>query len=94
MKKFNCRVTVFVDVDLKEVAFTEQFMEEFRLGFYPFDTLEEHAAHVAQLVAREVIDPIWSDYGQEQFVEGYGRIGDFFSRVEIDDFETEAEPTP
>lgn len=64
MKKF--RVTVIredeYEVEFDENIFDKDFMEHFKEYFYDFDSLEEHAAHIAQFRAR---------FG-ERFIEGYG----------------------
>ena len=54
-----------VKVTVDETKFTPQFMEEFRQSFYPFDTIDEHIRHLAQLFAREIAD-------ETDFIEGYG----------------------
>lgn len=64
MKRFKVRVE---RVDEYEIEFDEriinkEFMESFKEYFYDFDTLEEHAEHIAQFRAR---------FG-ERFIEGYG----------------------
>lgn len=74
-----------VNVELKQDAFTHDFMKDFRKDFYPFFTLDEHAQHIAQLVAREVIDEIEGRRGAEQFVEGYGPIGEFVKTALVQD---------
>lgn len=81
-------VTSTINIELKEEAFTEQFMEDFRKSFFPFFDLEDHAKHIAQLLAREVIEEVEGKYrGVEQFVEGYGRIGDFVSKALVESSE-------
>lgn len=70
MKTFTVEVTQTVTVTLDETKFDETFMKEFRESFYQFDTLEEHAEHLAQLEARGLVD----DY--EPFIEGYGPAED------------------
>lgn len=82
-KKYKIFVETSVNVTLKNEKFTPQFMEEFRSNFYPFYELSEHAQHIGQLVAREVIDPIDKLCGEKQFVEGYGPIGEFVLSAEI-----------
>ena len=68
MTKFTVQVTQLIEVELDESKFDEQFMSEFRASFYSFDTIEEHAEHIAQLQARGLID---LECGTE-FIEGYG----------------------
>ena len=77
-------VSIDVDVTLLEEAFTEAFMEEYREMIAPFFDVKDHALHIADLVARGVIDEIEAPHrGVDQFVEGYGRIGDFVSRAVV-----------
>lgn len=77
-RKFEVEVQITVPVTLREEAFTEKFMEEYRGSIAPFDTLGEHAEHIAWLVATGVIDPVYDPLVcGDQFVEGYGRIADF-----------------
>lgn len=66
MKKFKVRVE---RVDEYEIEFDEniinkEYIEDFKKYFYSFDTLEEHAEHIAQFRAR---------FG-ERFIEGYGNV--------------------
>lgn len=67
--KLTVEVTQLVEVELDESKFDEAFMEEFRQSFYQFDTIEEHAEHLAQIHARGVIE---LDSYTPEFVEGYG----------------------
>ena len=77
-------VSIDVDVALREEAFTEAFMEGYRDLIAPFFDVKDHALHIADLVARGVIEEIEAPHrGVEQFVEGYGRIGDFVTRAVI-----------
>jgi hypothetical protein len=71
--KFTVEVTQVVTVTLDETKFTPEFMEEFRGHFFDFETIDEHAEHLAQLAARGVIEP--SKYSGE-FIEGYGPSAD------------------
>lgn len=66
MKKFKCTVT---RVDEYEVEFDEnvidkEWMNDFASFMYEFDTLEEHAEHLAQYEARI----------GNSFIEGYGVV--------------------
>lgn len=67
MKTFTVEVTQTVTVTLDETKFDEVFMQEFRDSFFNFDTIDEHAEHLAQLEARGITD----EFGQN-FIEGYG----------------------
>lgn len=71
-------VTQFVLVTVDADAFTPEFMEDFPRHFYPFDTLDEHIEHIAQLAARGLID------GTNPFIEGYGRAEEMGIRVDTE----------
>lgn len=64
MVKFKATVTRNDEyiIEFDEERFNEQWMKEFRDIFYDFDSLEEHAEHVAQFRARF----------SEEYIEGYG----------------------
>ena len=70
MRKFTIIVEQEVTVELDETKFDEDFMQEFRDGFYPFFELRDHAEHIAQLQARGVVD---ADQFSGCFIEGYGQ---------------------
>lgn len=72
MKTFEVDVIQTVRVTLDESKFTPEFMQEFREGFYSFEDFHEHAEHIAQLVARGIVD--LSD--PDTFIEGYGEARD------------------
>lgn len=64
MKKFDCvveRVDKYT-VEMNEEVFNESWMADFRGFYYDFETLEEHAEHIAQFRAR---------FGSRH-IEGYG----------------------
>lgn len=69
MKTIRVEVTQIIDVTVDETKFDETFMDEFRQSFFPYDTLDEHAEHLAQLYARGVIE-------NGDFIEGYGPAND------------------
>jgi len=77
MKEYQVEVTQVVKVKIDETKFTEDFMAEFRAGMYPFEDVEDHIKHLAQLGAREQIGSF------EPFVEGYGPIAGMGIEVEI-----------
>ncbi len=81
--------TQFVKIHLNEGAFTEEFMKEFRDSFYPFFRIEEHAEHIAQLIACGICEEIHIDYNSGQFIEGYGLIDEFVDHASVCDSETE-----
>lgn len=78
IKVFEVNVTQTVEVTLDESKFSKEFLEEFKEYFYDFDDMEEHAKHLAQLKARELID-------YDGFIEGYGNIEDMEISLEITD---------
>ncbi len=77
------QVTFDVKVTVDETKFTPEFMGEFRNCFYPFDTLDDHIKHLAQLAAREFIT------GPYSFVEGYGYAEEMGISTEIESQEEE-----
>lgn len=68
LKKFQVVVEQEFEITLDAEKFDEAFMQEFRESFYSFDTLEEHAEHIAQQQARGAIDITITP----EFIEGYG----------------------
>ncbi len=64
MKKFRVTVTREdeYEIEFDEEIYNKKFIEDFKEVFYDFDSLEEHAEHIAQHRAR---------FGQK-FIEGYG----------------------
>lgn len=60
---------VFVTVD--ESKFTPEFMEEYRAYFFPWQTIDNHREHLAELYGRGVIDG-----SPSEFIEGYGPASD------------------
>ena len=67
MKKFKCTVTRTdeYEIEIDENIYNEEWMENFRSYMYDFDSLEEHAEHIAQFQAR---------LGEHVFIEGYGYV--------------------
>lgn len=82
-RKIDVEVSQTVTVILLKSAFSETFMAEFRDGFYPFFELRDHAKHIGQLIARGVVDEITPHSGRDQFVEGYGPIGEFVAVAKV-----------
>lgn len=64
MKKFRVTVTRedIYEIEFDEEVYNEEFIRDFKEVFYPFDSLKEHAEHIALHRAR---------FGQK-FIEGYG----------------------
>ncbi len=65
--KFIVEVTQTIEVSLDESKFTPEFLAEFIEMMYDFQTLEQHAGHIAQLHARGLFDG-----NADEFIEGYG----------------------
>ena len=66
MKKFKCTVTRVDEyiIEFDENIINKEWMDDFTTFMYDFDTLEEHAEHLAQFEAR---------FG-DSFIEGYGVV--------------------
>jgi len=77
MSKRIVEVTFNVEVEMDDSKFTPEFMEEFRETFFRFETLDEHAEHLAWLAVRERLD--------ENFTEGYGPLNDMGIKVTVRD---------
>ncbi len=90
MRTFRISVTQTIDITVDDTKFDSCFMSEFRQYFFPFETIEQHAKHLAQLQARGIHD--LSPYASE-FVEGYGPSHDMGIKgvVRSTDIEFEAE---
>lgn len=86
--KFDVVVTQQFTVNLDDEKFDEQFMGEFRESFFSFDTLAEHAEHIAQLQARGFIDLTF----RPTFIEGYGPSDEMAITLTEGSVEMEATP--
>ena len=84
MAKHLVRVTQWVEVTMDEAKFDAEFMDEFTTSFFPYDTIEEHACHLAQLHARGVAD-------DRDFIEGYGPAEDMGISFRVTDGEEDYE---
>jgi hypothetical protein len=71
MASFTVDVTQRIEVNLDEAKFDEAFMAEFRDYFFSFDSIEEHAEHIAQLQARGIVN-LEGYFASREFIEGYG----------------------
>lgn len=85
MKTFTVEVTQTVTVTLDETKFDEAFMHEFRDSFLNFDTLEQHAEHIAYLEASSQIDVPWND----PFIEGYGPASEMGISAKVEGVQAE-----
>lgn len=65
MQTRTVRVEQIVEVSIDDTKFTPEFMAEFRRTMYPFDSVDRHIEHLAQLYARGAADEF-------SFIEGYG----------------------
>lgn len=83
MKTYRVTVLQTVNVTLDETKFTPAYLAEFRESFYSFYTIEQHAEHLAQLVARGIVDVT------SRFIEGYGSPSEIGFHARIVDGEME-----
>jgi len=58
----------YVNVEIDESKFTDEFMQEFRSDFYNFWTIGDHVKHIARLYANGGV----SEFDKQHFIEGYG----------------------
>lgn len=84
MKK-TVEVITLVDIEIDETEFTPEFMAEFKQHIHPFETLNDHIAHLARLENKGML------YG---FVEGYGQINKFVKSAEVFDESTDVWDAP
>lgn len=70
MKTRTVKVEQTIDVSVDETKFSPEFMAEFRRTMYPFDSVDRHIEHLAQLYARGIAD-------EYSFIEGYGNASEF-----------------
>lgn len=82
MTKKTILVTMEIEVTINKSKFTPEFMSEFRESFYPFETIDEHIEHLAQMHARGI-------YDDHSFIEGYGYAKDMGIKFEHHSTETE-----
>jgi hypothetical protein len=72
------QVTFLIKVTVDETKFTDEFMEDFRRDFYPFDDIDDHIRHLGQLAVREYME------SDNAFIEGYGRVCDMGISTEFE----------
>jgi hypothetical protein len=84
MKTITVFVNVEVEVTIDESAFTPELIKKYAEDLRPLPDIEAHVDFLAELAALGKIsgDP-------EEFVEGYGRLGDMGIRVSVVDVEVE-----
>lgn len=78
--KTTVEVTQTVDVEVDGSKFTDAFMQEYRASFYPFETIDDHIKHIAQMEARGIL-PLPDD----GFVEGYGPLNEMGIKAHVID---------
>lgn len=88
--KYSVTVTMGVEVEVDESKFTEEFMAEFRQYFYPFDSVKDHAEHLAQLTARAIYPEI-GEFNPDEFIEGYGPASEMGIKTRIVSVEEEVD---
>ncbi len=89
LRTYTVTVHQVVKVTLDADAFDDAFMAEYRRNLYPFHTLEDHASHLGQLAARNLYD--LSRHLPDEFVEGYGPIGEMGISAKVMADRTEVE---
>lgn len=85
MGEYSFVCTQGVDLVLKEDAFTPEFLKEFAETICEY-SIKDHAEHIAQLVARGIVDPL---FFSSQFIEGYGHLGEFVQSIHVSGVEVE-----
>lgn len=86
MKKI-VKVTQYIEVEVDEAKFDEDFLKEFKENFYEFDNINEHIEHLARLYAKGMVGGT-----PNSFIEGYGEQRDMsISFKEYKDIDTEIE---
>jgi hypothetical protein len=79
--EFTIEVRQTVKVTLDGSKFDKKFMTDFVATFFPCFTLANHAEHIAQMAARDVLS--------ESFTEGYGPLKDMGIAAVVEHVETE-----
>ena len=77
-------VSQVVEVTVDDAKFTPEFFAEFQASMFPYNTIDRHIEHLAQLHARGVVD-------QGDFIEGYGPSADMGIKLKIESGSTETE---
>jgi hypothetical protein len=68
MAKKTVVVTQEIEIEYDEARFSPEWMKNFREYMYPFQTVEDHLKHLAQLKARGFLEC------SDPWVEGYGHL--------------------
>lgn len=82
--KATVEVTQWIEVEIDESKLTPDWLAEFRKSFYPFETINDHLEHLAQLNARGLAD-------DDHFIEGYGPAAEMGIRFKEQDIQTRIE---
>lgn len=69
-------VSQVIEVTVDDTKFTPEFFAEFEATMYPYDTIDRHIEHLAQLYARGL-----ADHGD--FIEGYGPSEDMGIKLSV-----------
>lgn len=70
LEQHRVEVKQVIEVSVDETKFTPGFMTTFKATMYPFDSVNRHIEHLAQLYARGIVD-------NHSFIEGYGWASEF-----------------
>lgn len=73
--KRQVEVTFVVQVEVDETKFTPEWIEDWQKTFYPFISVEDHIEHIAQMEARDILNP--------KFTEGYGPLVDMGIKASV-----------
>jgi uncharacterized protein (DUF2126 family) len=73
--KRQVEVTFVVNVEVDETKFTPEWIEDWQKVFYPFNTIDDHLEHIAQMEARDILNP--------KFTEGYGPLTDMGIKASV-----------
>lgn len=82
--KRTVQVTQWVEVEVDESKFTEDFYKEFNRYIFDFGTdISRHIGHLGQLYIRGVVDEYTN------FIEGYGEVKDFGIKFKFEECDIE-----
>lgn len=76
MKK-QVAFTQVVEVEVDETKFTPEWLADWRKTFYNFTSVDQHIEHIAQLEARDILNP--------KFTEGYGPLVEMGIKAKVID---------
>ena len=84
IKKFKVTVTQIVEVELDDSKLNDDFNKEFSATMWDVDCLQDHANHIGQMEARDLI-------GSDGFLEGYGDLKKLNCKAQVVDQHEESE---